>query len=835
MLSESGRTASPYRRLKLVMDYWCALWFWPIEEAHRLPDRDEFLNEISLVLTGSVYEPGIGPNQTADLFGAEYAEHADEIAKRITNEIGMLDLDKLFEQFPRLKFVDELAARHRFHHWELAFADIFYGHRADGEARGGFDLVIGNPPWVRIKWEEGGVLGDYNPLLVLRGLSAADIATLRAHLLMADDRVRRVWLAELEEAEATRSFLNARQNYPQLAGQIANLYKCFLPQAWMVVGRQGVTGFLHQEGVYDDPKGGTLREALYPKLRAHFQFSNEKRLFPEVDHHTLFSVNICGQARHSPCFTHIANLFAPATVDACFEHDGRGPVPGIKDDENRWATAGHGDRIVDVDFGALGNFAELYDEPGTAPIRARLPALHAGLLLGVLQKFVEHPARLGDAGEAVYCATPHWHETFDRRDGIIRRQTEFPETPAQFVLSGPHYFVGNPLYKTPRRACRKNSDYDVLDLTRLREDYLPRTNYVPACDSAEYEGHTPSVSWRDREEGESRKVTDYYRVVNREMVGATAERTLITTLIPKQVASIFTSIASVFRSSGTCLDFVSLSMSVVLDFFIKSTGTGHVQPAWLNRLPILTEACEPRIRDALRIRALRLCCLTNHYTDLWSEVCTGDSTRVCSRQVGDGGSFGSASLAPGDGAPAIDAFRTDLWAKQDPRLPQDFARLPSEWRWDVALRTDLARRQALVEIDVLAAMALRLTLEELLTVYRVQFPVMRQYEADTWYDRNGRIVFTVSKGLPGVGLPRKARKGDTSYSLRAPGITCSDIALGWEDVCDLDDGVVARRITDDTFPGGPVERTIEYHAPFDLCDREADYRTAWAVFEDRLK
>ena len=53
-----------------------------------------------------------------------------------------------------------------------------------------------------------------------------------------------------------------------------------------------------------------------------------------------------------------------------------------------------------------------------------------------------------------------------------------------------------------------------------------------------------------------------------------------------------------------------------------------------------------------------------------------------------------------------------------------------------------------------------LTLDELLTIYRVQFPVMRQYEADTWYDQVGRIVFTPSKGLVGVGLPRTARKAD---------------------------------------------------------------------------
>ena len=299
------------------------------------------------------------------------------------------------------------------------------------------------------------------------------------------------------------------------------------------------------------------------------------------------------------------------------------------------------------------------------------------------------------------------------------------------------------------------------------------------------------------------------------MVGPLAERTLITALIPKDVALIHTNVASVFRDIGHCLDLAALSASIVLDFFVKSTGTGEMNLSWLSRLPMLTDTCDPGLRAALWVRVLRLCCLTTHYAELWQEAC--------------------ASELPGTAVPAIEIFRRDGWTPPDRRLPDDFASLTPDWRRDIALRTDYARRQALVEIDVLAARALGLTLDELLTIYRVQFPVMRQYEADTWYDANGRIVFTASKGLPGVGLPRKAAKGDTSYSLRTPEFDHTDIAVGWEDIHHLAEGVVTRRLTDDTFPGGPTERHIEYSPPFDRCDREQDYRAAWADFAHRYQ
>jgi len=207
--------------------------------------------------------------------------------------------------------------------------------------------------------------------------------------------------------------------------------------------------------------------------------------------------------------------------------------------------------------------------------------------------------------------------------------------------------------------------------------------------------------------------------------------------------------------------------------------------------------------------------VTSHFEDLWVKVCETPLLENLAYRY-------------------IDAFKSDKWTSTDPRLPATFfADLTPTWNRNVTLRTDYARRQALVEIDVLTAKALNLTLDELLTIYRVQFPVMRQYDADTWYDANGRIAFTSSKGLPGVGLPRKAIKGDSSYTLATPTQHETNIALGWEDVRKLESGTIRRRTTDNTQSGGPIQRYIEYVAPFTRCDREQDYRVAWKAFASR--
>ncbi len=766
LLSENVPNSSPYRRLKLVMDYWCSLWFWPIQEADKLPSRDEFLMDMTLILEGTLYEAVAATGEQLQLIPNNRPTQAD---LDYTNEFGFVNVDALCDEkdgIARLALVRDLEAKHHFHHWELVFADIF----AD---RGGFDLNIGNPPWIKVEWNEGGLIGDHDPLFVIRNVSASQLAVMREEAIKKRG-ILNEYLGEYVAFEGMSNFLNADQNYSILRGSKANLYKCFLPQAWYIGTEHCVSGFLHPEGVYDDPDGGRLREEIYTRLRYHFQFQNELRLFRDVDHHVKFSVNIgAAQTEKAVWFSHLANLFSVATVDACFRHTGSSPIGGIKDDNNDWNLIGHQDRIIIVDEETLGICAKLYDEKGTTSLCARLPVIHSRQVIEVLKKFAAQPKRLGDL-EGGFYSTQMWNEVNAQKDYTIKRSTQFAETAGNWILSGPHFYVANPFNKTPRKDSYLNADYDPINLNDIPNDYLPRTNYIPACDLIDYQQRIATLPWNKRF-----YVTDYYRLVYRAMLSPSTERTLIGAIAPKSVGHIngCRSYCFIEDKITEFLVFGAFTFSLPFDFFIKITGRSNLHQL-LDEFPLLFKK-----QYVLRLMCgtLILNCLTTHYADLWDECWD-------------------------------EAFCEERWTKDDPRLDNGkFTNLTPKWQRNCALRTDYERRQALVEIDVLAAIALGLTLEELCTIYRIQFPVLRQNENDTWYDQNGRIVFTVSKGLPGVGYSRPE----------------------WNEIKDMQSGTVSRTITDDTLPGGPRERTITYTAPFDRCNREADYATAWAAFEKR--
>lgn len=323
--SEKAQNAGPYARLKAAMDYWCALWFWPIDKADLLPSRQEFFFDMSLILEGNIRAVNVNSSGQMvfkfeeDGSGLKYVTEGNQLAldfKALYSDLGEVCLDNLRERSERLAIANKIAEEQRFQHWELEFADVF-------DENGGFDLVIGNPPWIKYKWNEMSVLSDCQPLFAIKDFSAPKIKALKMEVLENQNSLLQ-YIDEYTSVQGTLSFLNSSQNYSMLSGVQTNLYKCFLPKAWEIGNSTGVSAFVHPDGVFDDSNGGMLRKEIYKRFVYHFHFINEKLLFAEVGHPEVFSLNVYSNAGCNE-FTMIGNLFDPKTIDQCFDENNTYP------------------------------------------------------------------------------------------------------------------------------------------------------------------------------------------------------------------------------------------------------------------------------------------------------------------------------------------------------------------------------------------------------------------------------------------------------------------------------------------------------------------------------
>lgn len=81
----------------------------------------------------------------------------------------MVDIPKLCEKQPRLGLVRDIAQQNHFMHWELEFAGL------RSPQRGGFDLIIGNPPWIKMTWGEFDVLSEQQPIFAIKKFNASQV------------------------------------------------------------------------------------------------------------------------------------------------------------------------------------------------------------------------------------------------------------------------------------------------------------------------------------------------------------------------------------------------------------------------------------------------------------------------------------------------------------------------------------------------------------------------------------------------------------------------------------------------------------------------------------
>lgn len=447
-MGDGSYETGSFSRLRTAMNYWCSLWFWPIEEADSFPTRAEYIADMMLILSSEF----IGVEKAA---GRQITLNLDDSLEAGASRLAEDDKGNLVESEldanPRIRISRKVADRLRFFHWPLRFADILY-KTPDGSELG-FDITLGNPPWRVNSWNSGAVVGDFLPWVLFDKMSASSIRD----MLMkkeADDKtfienhadLATAWRREYEEAAGTGNFLKSLNNYPETDKSAVDLFKWFLPLSWKNGCQNGVQGFVHPMTVFTETNALSLRKRAYKKARYIFQFTNEKKLFPEVHNETQFCEVIYGQRKGRTC-TAIMNIFHPTTIDESFASDGDSVVEGIKDSLGNWNLKGHPDRIIHLNSTAIATFAQIFDSDPEAPI---LPNIHCQSLLSILEKFGACSLRLNSISDELTISSM-WHETGARLDGTIKEfpnhRTQAPNEYSKLILNGPHLSVGSPLFK----------------------------------------------------------------------------------------------------------------------------------------------------------------------------------------------------------------------------------------------------------------------------------------------------------------------------------------------------------------------------------------------------
>lgn len=744
--------SSPYYKLKFVLNYWCCLWFWDIRKASHLPNRIHWLTDIQKIL--DIDEIAFQDKQiliTPELknqnLGFNLRDRLQEVSPK----------KDLFDNKERIRIVEKISEFHKFFHYQLEFIEVFI-------ERGGFDIIVGNPPWVGVDFVEKDVISELHPELLIRNFSAPEIKK-RMSEYLRNRKLKEIYLSEYISTISIKKFLKAYQNYPLLQGNRLNLYKHILTNSFTLVCKSGFIGLLHLETIYDSPRAGELRREMFKRLKYHFQYQNKLKLFSEVHSETIYGMNVYSGNRNPPKFTSMNNVFHPSTIIESFSNKNNskhivGKIYDIDAEKFNVDLKGHYNRLLHITENELRLFAKTF-EKSDAWESTILPQFHTHDLIKVIEKIGMLKSTLNEYNPHI---SDCYNQTNAVTDGHIINKNKFPTYEKyELIINGSHLGISNPLYKTPRVNCKSNVDYDTIDLNLITSDFFSRTNYVSISDSYNFfKGFNKDDSW-----------FDYYKIAFRGMLNLKSERTLTGSIFPPKVGHLHALLSVSFKSETNLIEFAGLVSSLVLDFYCRVLGSKQLQKNKLRTFPL---GINPKYKNELYKRTLLLNCLNKYYSSLWKNN-------------------------------YIMEFNSNTWSKEDTRL-KPFDNLSTTWQWNTPLRNYFERRQALVEIDVIVALAFGLTLEELILVYEIEFSILQKNERNTYYDANGNIVFTTSKSLNGVGVEKSI----------------------WGRIKNFEKGeTYVHMISKNMLYNG---RKITYEAPFERCNRVEDYKRAWGFFKN---
>ncbi|MFB7068578.1 class I SAM-dependent DNA methyltransferase [Streptomyces sp. NPDC056290] len=815
VLADLTAVDTPYWRLKKLMDAWCALWFWPVQEVGLLNGSDgryeraeaapaqggagaaasdvirtyeevDLLGNVTVkeVRRGDIDKRRKGKRQGEQAFGGQRREviplaelddwlnfaeallgthdvpaeslvasfdslgALEQYEDELPDWMGMDRSYWLESRFPWVGVASDVAERQGFFHWELEFAQVFGG-------RGGFDLQVGNPPWVRPQWQEALVLAELEPWFMLTENPGSSEWRLRKDdILEAADNPPFI-LDELAVHAGTVATLGSPTTYPLLVGTQGDLYRAFMTQVWQHLANFGSAGLIHPDTHFGGVREGAIRAAAYRHLRVHAHFVNSANwAFDDLTRSQEFAMHVYGPPRE-PDFLHLSELRNADTLPDSLTHDGIGKAPGIKHNGS-WDIRPHRERVVHVNTELLAIWRSLSASSGQA---SETPLLYPVLRSeqGAIEALARYHYSLGDHQPLI---TSGYHESGAKKDGLIRWGNRTVSSLSDVILQGPHFAAALPFYKEPRIPCRSNRDWDLIAPTTLQEDYIPVTNLVRNWSEKGYSD--PQEFWRGR------LSTSYFRLAWRRMIPFNTSRSLQAAILPPGPAHVNTINSTALENDLLTVLNAGFWAALPLDYVLRITSRSNLHGGEARKMP----APPPHhpLAPALLLRTLRLNAITAHYAPLWRDLFDRQWAKY-------------------------EDWANPAW----PGLKPLAAGLGPTWEYTTPLRTEHERRAALVELDALVAVWLGITADQLVAIFKSRYPQLYDFESVTFFDANGRKIAE-------------------DFNTYGHGQTKQD----WVEL--------EAHLADPANIPPPAG----YVAPFYKADREAEMRAAHAHFQARL-
>ena len=404
-----------------------------------------------------------------------------------------------------------LMAEERFLNWQVAFPGIWSEWEGDA-LTGGFDAVIGNPPWDRMKLQQVEWFAERRPQIAL-AQRASDRTRMIKALEVLDDPLAADFAKAAARAEAGTRMARGGGDYPLLSGGDVNLYSLFVERAMTLVRRDGLMGVIVPSGIASDLTAAKFFKgvATQGRLKALYDFENRRNkyalphFFADVDSRFKFCAFVASPSplpAPAKCAFFLQAIEQLQNPDTCFT-----------------LTAA--------------DFASVNPNTGTAPIfRSRRDADLTTAIYARLPILVDRSSGAEVKAWPVKYSTM-FHMTND--SGLFRTRAELDEVEGAYPLGGNLFgsasgnwlplYVGRMIHQFDHRAASVTVNAENLHNAALSGtvsiDQKADPNFVPTPQFWVNESHVSLPNAMD------------WAIAFRDIARATDARTMIAAAIPK--------------------------------------------------------------------------------------------------------------------------------------------------------------------------------------------------------------------------------------------------------------------------------------------------------------